>query len=69
MTQGRKIDDSELVEISGGVDGGTTEPAEKTITDSAGTSDRGDAGGGGGGGTGFDETTGSGGTQGVDLGN
>ncbi len=68
MTKGRKVDDTELVEISGGVDGGLTEPQQDEVTDStADTRDR-DDGGGGGGGTGLDVTTGSDGTTGVQLG-
>ena len=68
MTQGRKVDDTELVEISGGMDGEITEPQLEDAP--GGTVDPGnrDGGGGGGGGTGFDVTTGSGGTTDIQLG-
>jgi hypothetical protein len=69
MTQGRKVDDADLVEISGGMDGEITEPQQDDST--GGTVDprnRGDGSGGGGGGTGFDVTTGSGGTTDIQLG-
>ena len=68
MTQGRKVDDADLVEISGGMDGEITEPQQDDAP--GGTVDPGGPGrgGGGGGGTGFDVTTGSGGTTGIQQG-
>ena len=68
MTQGRKVDDADLVEISGGMDGGVTEPQQDEVTDGTNEQRDKDGGGGGGGGTGFDVTTGSGGTTGVQQG-
>ena len=69
MTQGRKVDDADLVEISGGMDGGITEPQQDNVSDSTNEQrDKADDGGGGVGGTGFDVTTGSGGTTGIQQG-